>query len=529
MCCALSNQAWSQTEDSSEADDESIDSYWNRIYDDEDVIDAVDLDNDSDSTDETEAAQDEEAGQSDFFDHLFVRTGVDLTLNFADYSGEPSRTYVVDDGPELTITPDGFSYPGAFDEHDSRFDAYLVAGTRGYQDSRLNTYFSALYQNSGVVSGSVFQNFADAFSDGNRTEIVNAYAELNEIGDGGYLKNTSIRIGRQYMFDTSPHLLGSPLVDGIMARYNSEQMQFDVFTGRRVNLFSTPNTDVAYGTSVDYKLTGDIWGGFNYVRVRDEHRYAVEIRRSTEQWQSRGYLTFRDVDPAELGVDVWYSVVAVPLQLRGSVIRRLSSQDYVYDIFLARDELEQRLRLGEQQESTSFRVDADYELYPWVTVGGTFEAQRFDGNIESAFDNPFTELSARASLTPWDNWDLLVQYAHRDIDRSGLDDVIAARLFDDTTHAGETLYKEFSADIYYRWNERTSFNAGGYFTRVEGRTRLAVITDSEANGLYFRGQSRVRKWLDFKFEYSWDKPNPDFYPDIESQSSLRLGVEFRHN
>ena len=72
-------------------------------------------------------------------------------------------------------------------------------------------------------------------------------------------------------------------------------------------------------------------------------------------------------------------------------------------------------------------------------------------------------------------------------------------------------------------------NAGGYFTLVEGRTRLAVITDSEATGLYFRGQSRVRKWLDVKFEYSWDKPNPDFYPDIASQSSLRLGVEFRHN
>ena len=520
MCCA--KFAFAAEDDAESAfDSEPIESYWDTVFEDEDVKvvdeyqDNVDLE--------------VEAPEQNFLDHLFIRVGADYTFNFADYTGEPTRTFVVDGFTDLDVTPEGFVYGDTFDQYDTRFDSYVVAGTRGYYHSRLNTYFSAVYQNSDTLAGSPFQGFADAFGRGDYSELVNAFAELTSLSDDGYLANTSARFGRQYMFDTSPHLLGSPLVDGGMARYTRPKLDVELFAGRHVNSYSKPQNDIAVGISGNYQFREAWWAGVNFLKLAGETRSAVELRHLGDRWSGRGYLTVRGRLPSELGVDLWYTPAEIPLRAELTVIRRLSDEGFVFDVFRARDDLKRRLRMGELNQSTLMRVEADYDVLPWMTLGGTAEHYNSDESAESAFDNTFTELSGRMYLTPLDRFDVLMQYSLRTIDRSNLQEVLAATTFDDITHAGENLYREFLADLHYRINERTSVNAGGHYTLVNSRTRLAQVSDSDAIGFYVRAQSQVRRWLHLKLEYSWDKPNPDFYPELDSQSSVRLGLEYRYN
>src|SRR5262249_2926660 len=144
----------------------------------------------------------------DFLDHFSLRFGATYIHNAAEFTGRPTTTFIVDDGAPFHVTPQGFSFPRVFQANDDQFYSYLVMSTNGYLDPRLSTYASVIYRQdlSGVIPGSPFQNILYAFDDGTRAQVLNAYAKWTGLGLG-ILSNTSIRVGRQYVFDMNPDLI----------------------------------------------------------------------------------------------------------------------------------------------------------------------------------------------------------------------------------------------------------------------------------------------------------------------------------
>ena len=459
----------------------------------------------------------------------FVRFGVDFTREFVTFTGLPSRTFIVDNGPALTVTPAGFSFPDAFKRHSNRIDAYLVAGTRGYRNENVNTYVSMFYEldASNTPEGSVSQNTAQVFSD-KRTHLSNAYLEFEKLGNTGALSHTALIVGRHYVPSTSPDLLASAVIDGATARYRDARISTDVFLGRRVNFFSTPDDDITGGGRVGYYLNPTWSLHANYFFLQDDHRYAFEGVRRGDDLLLRLFTTFRDTSMTEFGVLALYNHPSLPLNLRANVTRRTDSDDFSYDVFHAGDDLNHRLRFGGLEQATLVSVDADYALSPRFSVGGTLD-RKFRSAPESAFDNGYTQLTVRSIWQISRALDFLVQGRFRNVDREPAETAALAVLFDDTSRSGEEKYREFSADINYRISPSFTVNGGAYATVLNSRTRLARVLDTEHKGVYLRTKYRLRRWATLKFEYSYDEEDRDFNPDIDGQHRFVVGFDVRHN
>ena len=474
-----------------------------------------------------------QAGESDAWGGLaersFVRFGVDFTREFVTFTGTPSRTFIVDDGPALTVTPAGFSFPDAFKQHSNRIDAYLVLGTRGYRNENVNTYVSAFHEldASSTPDGSAFQNTAQVFGD-RRTHLSNAYVEFETLGESGGLAHTGLLVGRHYVPSTSPDLLASAVIDGATVRYRRGQISADVFLGRRVNFFSTPDDDITIGGRLGYYLN-PVWSlHTNYFFLQDNHRYAVEGVRRGDDLLTRVFATFRDTSMTEVGVLALYTHPSWPLNLRASVTRRTDDDSFSYDVFHEGDDLSHRLRMGSLDRATFVSVDADYELFPRITLGATVD-QKFTSAPESAFDSGYTQFTVRGIWEATRALDIVLQGRFRNSDREPVQNAVLATQFDDITHSGEEQYREISADVSYRVTPGLTVNGGLYTSRLDSRTRLARVTDTKHRGLYLRTKYQFKRWATLKFEYSYDAEDRDFNPDIDGQHRFVLGFDIRHN
>ena len=110
----------------------------------------------------------------DFLDHLIFSLGATYTHNIVEFTGRPTSTFVIDNRPPFTVTPQGFSFPRVFKSDDDQFYSYLTLGTRGWGDPHLNTYFSMIYRQElgGLIAGSPFQSTLDTFDHGDRKSVV---------------------------------------------------------------------------------------------------------------------------------------------------------------------------------------------------------------------------------------------------------------------------------------------------------------------------------------------------------------------
>lgn len=473
-------------------------------------------------------------GFSDVLDHLILRFGATYTHNFVEFTGRPTSTFVVDNGPALTVNREGFSFPQVFKSNDDQFYSYLVLGTRGYGDPRLNTYFSMLYRQDlgGLTAGSPFQSVLDAFEHGRRTQVLNAYAEWNGLGTG-VLSHASVRAGRQFVFDTAPDLIGSPVIDGATLSYRDPKLELAVFSGRRVNFFGDNEDDLAFGGTVTYNFFPRTSANVNYIALPGVHRYAFNLNHQIGEIHTGSYLTFRNTDPLQLGLRAWYAPASSPWTIRGTLYRQLTDEDFVYDMFADREpvssdqERVRRLLLHRIRPATQLTLDADRRMSSWLTLGAGFAGRWVDGG-EAPFDNSFEQVAVRATVSPGTSWDVLIGYRFRHVERSPVSEAAKALFFDDISHAGETEYHELSGEIYYRFGSNVRVRVGGYFGLFDSRDRLAQVNGIITAGGYLRTQVRIHRMVDVRFDYGIDRGNPEFNPDIKRQHTMRVGFDFHY-
>jgi hypothetical protein len=470
----------------------------------------------------------------DFRDYLIFSLGATYTHNIVEFTGRPTSTFIVDNGPAFTVTPQGFSFPRVFKADDDQFYSYLTLGTRGWGDPHLNTYFSMIYRQElgGLTAGSPFQGPLYTFEHGRRTEVLNAYAEWVGLGSG-LLSHASIRAGRQFVFDMTPDLIGSPVIDGASLSYRDPKLEWSVFAGRRVNFFGDNITDVAYGGTVTYNFLPTTSLNVNYIGLADSHLYAFNLNHRIGDLYTRSYLTFRNDNPLQLGVRAWYAPVNSPWTIRGTLYRQLTDEDFTYDLFADREpasndqERIRRLLLGRIRPATQITLDADRRMTSWLTLGGGIAGRWVDGG-EAPFDNSFEQVAVRATLTPTTPLDVMFSYRFRHVERSSVSEAAKAFFFDDISHAGETTYHELSGELYYRLGASFRVRLGGYFGLFNTRDRLFQITEIVTAGGYLRTQYHINRMLDARFDYGIDRGNPEFNPDIKRQHTLRVGFDIHY-
>ena len=110
-----------------------------------------------------------------FADQIFYRLSVDYVHNFVSFTGDPTRTLIVDDGPPFTMTPEGyFSFPPMFESSDHKIYSRATFGTRGFGHGRLRTEVSLIsyHDLNGTSAGSPFQSGLDTFGGRSRTEAL---------------------------------------------------------------------------------------------------------------------------------------------------------------------------------------------------------------------------------------------------------------------------------------------------------------------------------------------------------------------
>ncbi len=348
---------------------------------------------------------------------------------------------------------------------------------------------------------------------------------MNSLGRG-LLSHSSLRLGRQFVFDYSPGLLGSPVIDGATLGYHDSRLGISLFSGRRVNFFGSAETDPSVGWSVSYQFQPRTSGTANYFFLSGLHRYAFDVDHQISDIRTGASLTFRNGDPIDLGLRALYTSPSSSWTVRGKVIRRLTDEDFVFDIFRER-ERRRRPLLFRTRSATELNLDVDYQLWSWLTLGGGVEARIVDGG-EAPFDNTFEQVTVRLLWTPVEPWDHLIQYRFRHVERGSVKDVKKATQFDDIKRAGETDYHEVNSEISYRLTSLLTARIGGYFSIYDSRSRLAKVEDVITAGGYLEGIIRIHRMADLELEYGIDRGNPEFNPEIDLQHRVRVGFTVRY-
>ena len=468
-------------------------------------------------------------------EYLTVGFGADYALNGANFSGDPTTTFVVDDGPDFTLTPNGVSFPQVFESTDHKFGSYLAVRTRGFGHDRVNVYLSARLRSDldGTTDGSLFQSILDDH-DGTKFDLSNAFIEMRGLGVGKFSSRMSARVGRQFLPYFRIGMLGSAVMDGGKVTYLDERTDAELFIGRWAPFYESVEGAVVGGGRIVYELYPDPGSPvglapyveylyFNDGEGESTHRQTYGVRGRWKRLDADAYVSVIDADPIELGVRANY--VARRWTVYGRVRKRVSSDAFTYDIFLTSEKLEnsRRLMLGSLEPATELTLDTDYNLRSWLIVGtGIWIYALDDDSDQTGFENSFQEITGRVSIEPPGSWGGLLQYRYRHIDRDSTDDLV---LFDDTSRTGETDYHELNAEISYHWRQFLTLRVGGYYGVYDTQGRFEDVDNIVITGGYLRAKVRVAKRVNVKFLFGLDQGNDEFHPDIDFQYTVRAGVD----
>lgn len=212
--------------------------------------------------------------------------------NGVDFSGDPTVGFAVDDGPALTVTPAGVSFPQVFEPDDHKLRAAGALGTHGFGHERVNTYLlGAIRQDlDGTPDGSPFQSILDAHG-GERYDLSNAFIEMNGLSTQGVASRMQLRLGRQFVPDLHAGLLGSAVIDGGRFAYMDLQVDMMLFAGRWEEFYQDVSTTFVGGGRFAYRIfadpasTVDLEPYVEYLNVSDTehgestHRHTYGMRR----------------------------------------------------------------------------------------------------------------------------------------------------------------------------------------------------------------------------------------------------------
>jgi hypothetical protein len=252
-------------------------------------------------------------------------------------------TFVVDDGPAFTLTPNGVSFLQVFESTDHKFGSYLAVGTRGWGHERVNVYLSARLQSDldGTTAGSPFQSILDDHDD-TKFDLSNAFIEMRGLGVGRFSPRMSAKVGRQFLPYFRIGMFGSSVMDDGKVAYGDERADAELFIERWAPFYESVDGAVVGGGRIGYELYPDPGSPvglapyaeylyFNDGEGQSAHRHTYGIRSRWKRLDADGYVSVLDTDPIELGVRANY--VARRWTVYGRVRKRVSSDEFTYDVF----------------------------------------------------------------------------------------------------------------------------------------------------------------------------------------------------
>ena len=273
----------------------------------------------------------------DLSGYLTFRYGIEYTKNVVTFTDRPTRTFVVDGRPSLSpgATQGTTNFPSAFDGEDDRLYSYMSLGTRALGSSRLSTYISLVSHHdlNGTPSGSPFITTLDGLNGRNRTNLINAYADINGLTQEGPLSQVSARLGRQFAFDYDSWLVGSAVIDGVSLRHKTDDSDLTTFFGWREAFFADPTSSFTAGGSWTYHLQPRTSARVDFFTYQGSQRYAVGLKHRFDTVYVDAYSSFINTDPIDFGSRVAYSSPDNPWSIYASFLQQLSANDFIYDIW----------------------------------------------------------------------------------------------------------------------------------------------------------------------------------------------------
>ncbi len=484
-------------------------------------------------------------GLSRLTEAITFRYGMEYTRNLVVFTDRPTRTFIVDGEASLVMDPvrGTTNFPSAFEDSDDRIYSYLSMGTRALGSSRLRTYVSLVtyHDLDSNPEGNAFINLPDGLHGNNRTDLINAYADILGLAEQGPLSQVQARLGRQFAFDYDSWLLGSAVVDGVSLRYRRGRSDLTAFFGWREAFFADPSSRFATGGSFGFQILPRTTARVDFFHYQSSQRYAAGIKQMLGPLYVDTHIAFINADPIEVGIRAGYNSYDSPWTVYGSFLQQLSANDFIYDVwFTSRDQDRiRRLNLFRISPASQFLLEVDRQVFWWLSVGvgGWFRFLN-DGRDQGPFDNSFQEGTVRLLLTPLPQWDYFAQYRYRHIERGPGGNFRASFPFiitDDIRRSGETSYQEISAEARYRWQNRLRVLVGGYFRLLDTQTpypfrRTGVrLSSIDTGGLYAGFQFRLTEMVDLKFQYGVDSDYREFNPDIDLAHTFRVGVYVHYN
>ena len=417
--------------------------------------------------------------------------------------------------------------------------SYLSMGTRGLGLSRLSTYVSLVtyHDLDGTSSGSPFISTLDGKKGRNRTNLINAYADLDGLTKDGPLSKVSARVGRQFAFDYDSWLLGSAVIDGVTLRHKTEDSELSTFFGWRESFFADPSSRFTTGGSWTYRLQPRTSARIDFFHYQGSQRYAVGLKHRFDTVYLDGYVSFINTDPIEFGSRAAYSSPDSPWSIYASFLQQPSANDFVYDVwYTSRDQSQdrtRRLNLFRINPASQFSLDIDRQIVWWLSigVGGQFRFLNDSGN-RGAFDTAYQEGSVRLMLTPLPDWDYFAQYRFRHIEHASggnFRQPFPRAIASDISQSGETSYQEINAEARYRWKSRLRLSLGGYYRLIDAQTPYVRLTNIDTIGMYAGLRYNLTQLIELRFQYGVDNDYREFNPDIDLAHTFRMGVHFRYN
>lgn len=519
---------------------DNISDYWDRVY-------AAEAAQPVQPAPPSSSAPIPPAGQSnasrsniqDLSGYLTFRYGIEYTRNLVTFTDRPTRTFVVDGQPSLSpgAIPGTTNFPTAFDKTDERLYSYMSLGTRALGSSRLSTYVSLVtyHDLDGTPSGSPFITTLDGLNGRNRTDLINAYADINGLTKEGPLSQVSARLGRQFAFDYDSWLLGSAVIDGVSLNHKTEDSDLTTFFGWREAFFADPTSNFTTGGSWTYRLQPRTSARIDFFHYQGSQRYAVGLKHRFDTVYTDVYASFINTDPIEFGSRVAYSSPDNPWSIYASFLQQLSANDFVYDIwYTSRDKDRiRRLNLFRISPASQFSLDIDRQIVWWLSVGVGGQLRFLnDGGDQGPFDTAYQEGSVRMLLTPLPQWDYFAQYRFRHIEHGpggNFRQPFPRAITSDVSRSGETSYQEVNAEASYRWQNRLRVSVGGYYRLIDAQTPYVRLTNIDTAGLYAGFRVYLTQMIEFRFQYGVDNDYQEFNPDIDLAHTFRMGLHFRYN
>jgi hypothetical protein len=464
---------------------------------------------------------------ADFLNHFSFQSRTEYTRQEVSFSGLPTSAEVVD-APFGDFSK-GYPWSEVFQPNSNQISQFLNFGTNGWLSQRLTTNFSIRYRGdlTHINEGSPEQTLLNTFSANRRTEFLSGSLQINGLGNSGTLKNSSLQLGRQYVYGAE-----FAAFDGASLTINSRRLSISLFGGRRFTYYSNPRQRAIGGVNVTFNVGRDAsieYDGLAY--VKGSHNIVFRDR-FTQSLLFNTYLKIVGSSAVDYSAQLMYAPRNGRTTIRGTFFQKLSDKDFIYDYTIPATETDpyialSRLYLGPIPKYTQGVIDVRREIMPRLRVGGAIRLQHLNDDADQGpFDAPYQDYRINAQVFAPQRIEAFVELHDRNVDRRS---PLGATAFDDVSIAGETRVQDVRLELRRTFGEGgLTLKAGGFYRRSNFQDRFFYIDNAAYHGFLGGAQVKLDDRTRLNLDYTIDDDFFLFRPSIKRAQVFFLGLTWRY-